>query len=504
MVDKGSGCGAGPARVFRLSGGGSGLFSGRPWTFFRGRQWVVTGPNGSGKSYLAALLAGEAPPPAGLSIEWDESVEGRVALVSFSQQQGRAAGGWRQERWHALEGGDEAGVRQFLSYEGVFEINPFEVRGADAAGRRRFAGRLAAACRAFRLRPLLGRRLCQLSNGETRRVLIARALLRDPALLVLDDPFAGLDAEMRGLLKSALDALAARGLPMVMMLRSPAEIPGCATHLLTLKGLRIASAGPLRRRPAPARTPGADVPGGEGGWGIEPRPPDPSAPAVVEMRGLTLRYGRRVLFRGLDWTVRRGERWLVVGPNGSGKTTLMSLITGDNPRAYAADIRVFGEPRAPGRSLWDVRSRIGQVSPEIQCYFDLRLNAVEAVLSGECGAGGGRPAATRARRERALLLLGELGIRGPASRLPLAGLSAGEQRLALLARALFPEPDLLLLDEPCANLDAASRRRVLRIIERLLRARPGLTAVCIAHRRENVPRGFGRLLDLGAPSEKGA
>jgi molybdate transport system ATP-binding protein len=186
---------------------------------------------------------------------------------------------------------------------------------------------------------------------------------------------------------------------------------------------------------------------------------------IVEFHDVTVRYGRRTVLDRLDWTVRAGERWLVVGPNGSGKTTLLSLITGDNPAAYATDVRVFGHPREPGESLWPIRRRIGQVSPELQCFFDPSVGVLEAVLSGRFNDSGGALRPTRAVRAEARGWLVELGL-GDAERARFGELSAGLQRLVLLARALLPHPDLLLLDEPCLNLDEASRRRVLSTLGR--------------------------------------
>jgi len=217
---------------------------------------------------------------------------------------------------------------------------------------------------------------------------------------------------------------------------------------------------------------------------------------VVELRGVTVRYGRRAVLDALDWSVRKGERWLVSGPNGSGKTTLLSLITGDNPAAYANDVRVFGRAREPGESLWQVRRRIGQVSPEIQCYFDPATVVLDAVLSGRFNAEGALMRPTTAVREAARGWLCELGL-SDAEKACFGELSSGRQRLVLLARAMLPQPDLLLLDEPCLNLDEASRRHVLGVLERLLRARRDETVVCVAHRPDDVPRGFQQVLKLG-------
>ena len=482
--------------LFRFEGGSEGPFAGGRWTVRPGEQWVVMGPNGSGKSLLAALLA-DTLPSCGMTITWHPAYEGQVAMMTFSQQQERASTSWLQSRWHDLEEVEEKRVGDLLTYESVNEINPFEIREGDGAARRAFAAWRKRWIARFRLEPLLAHRLPQLSNGETRRFLLARTVLKQPKMLVLDDPFAGLDTGMWASLRALLDDLAAAGLSLVLMVRSKTEIPSCATHLLSVDGCRFVSRRVLRgKRFLPSE--GDDAPSARRAatWRITPQPVEASRPPVVIFRHLTLRYGNRVLFDGLDWTVREGERWLVVGPNGSGKTTLLSLITGDNPKAYAAEVEVFGRARRPGERLWTIRSRIGEVSPEIQCYFDGSLTVRAALFAGVCGREGRPVRITRARLAAAEARLAELGVPPDRFGERFDRLSAGEQRLVLLARALVMRPDLLLLDEPCLNLDIPSRKRVLRVFERLLADEPDLTVIYIAHRPEHVPRGLGRLLEI--------
>ena len=390
------------------------------WTFRRGECWVAVGD----MSALCASLAG-APPPRGASLEFAPGVEDGVRLVSFSQQGDavRAKGGWLQSRYYGSivsDFGEAEDVREFLSFERARGINPFEVRKGLAAERRAFAREFASVARLLTLAPLLGRPFHTLSNGEARRVLLARALLGAPTLLVLQDPFAGLDPERREQLKGIIDALAARGMPMFICVRHADEVPGCATNVIG--GRRVHARPP--KRPAAGRV-------------------DADAPPVVELKGISISFGRRKLFDGFDWTVRRGERWVLSGPNGSGKTTLFALITGDSPLAYANDVSVFGQRREPGARLADVRRRIGVVSPELQAY-------------------------------------------------------SGEGAEELIASALAAEPDLLLLDEPCLNLDAASARRLRRTVSAWLARRPSCTAICIAHRPDDVPAGFDHVMRLDA------
>ena len=165
--------------------------------------------------------------------------------------------------------------------------------------------------------------------------------------------------------------------------------------------------------------------------------------AVVELKDICISFGKRKLFDHFNWTVRQGERWIIRGPNGSGKTTLMALITGDSPLGYANDVKVFGQQRGSGSILAEVRDRIGIVSTEMQTYLGLSPE--------EC-----------------------------------------------LARACERPIDLLILDEPCLNLPPERAAALCRKISTFLRKNQELTAICIVHRDDHIPKGFTNLLDLSA------
>lgn len=380
---------------------------------------AVTGPDADVRSDWCRRLA--------QSDEWADS----AALLSFAAHAGFAqATGWPQARYYE-EGGET--VADFLSYEEVYGINPYEVGAKPPETKRAFKERLARLVRLTDVRKFWERPLISLSNGETRRVLLTRALAKNPKLLILDDPAAGLDPAQRAKLKDVLQALAKRGLAILMACRHADEWPECVTRAVRLDKKGRASLVPFT--PTPDEAPDASqAPARRAG-----RPS--GGPPVIEIRDLSLDYGGRWLFSHFNWTVRQGEHWVLRGENGSGKTTLFALITGDSPWAYAVDIKIFGLPRGNGVALSDIRSRIGAVSPEMQAYL---------------------------------------------------GHSARE----LVDAALAKDPELLLLDEPFMNLDARTARTVGRQIAAYLRKHPKTTAVLICHRRDEVPPLFDHELDL--------
>ncbi|HBO99479.1 MAG TPA: hypothetical protein DD637_06560, partial [Verrucomicrobia bacterium] len=278
-----------------------------------GEMRAVTGPDADVRSDWCRRLA--------QSDEWADS----AALLSFAAHAGFAqATGWPQARYYE-EGGET--VADFLSYEEVYGINPYEVGAKPPETKRAFKERLARLVRLTDVRKFWERPLISLSNGETRRVLLTRALAKNPKLLILDDPAAGLDPAQRAKLKDVLQALAKRGLAILMACHHADEWPECVTRAVRLDKKGRASLVPFT--PTPDEAPDASqAPARRAG-----RPS--GGPPVIEIRDLSLDYGGRRLFSHFNWTVRQGEHWVLRGENGSGKTTLFALITGDSPWAYA-------------------------------------------------------------------------------------------------------------------------------------------------------------------------
>ncbi len=464
------------------------LFRNTHWKFLPGEQWAVIGPNGSGKTLFAGALAGAVPVVNGDMIAPD----GPVTHVSFEQHRSLAGEAPAAARWFSLEEDEAPLVEQLLSQDSVEGINPFEVVRRPSGAAKAFARQRKKVVKLLGIGSLLGQPLPSLSNGETRKVLLARALLQKPRLLILDDPFTGLDMEFRKFLKALLERLIRNGEVNLLLIATHAdELPAGITHLLCMDRCRIVSQGRYLRRSLRKWLPRLP----EIRRGSFPAMKKPAAPCeLVRLRGATVRYGRRVILNHIDWTVWKGESWALVGPNGSGKSTLLSLIIGDNPQAYANDVRVMGRRRGEGESVWEWKRRIGFVSPELHLHFTENQSCLDSVLSGfdDSDACYRRPGARR--RMIARHWLARLGLERFASA-PFGSLSAGLQRMALLARALVKSPELLVLDEPCQGLDAAHRQRFIRILTGLLNH---TTMIYVTHRRDEIPPGIRRVFRLGA------
>jgi molybdate transport system ATP-binding protein len=455
------------------------------------------------------------------------SPEETIGHVSFEDRKSEIHEMVVQSRWNSLE--DEAGimVRDYLSFERVMDINPFEVSSIRKQEQVPFERRLRRAITWLRLDPFLERSLISLSNGERQRVQLARALCHPLRLLLLDEPYIGLDVTVRQHFHHLLERLMETSLRVLIITTRPEELPQHITHVLRIRDCQVLAAEPrglgsslkFRNTSAHGGAPGsASVPPasrlsvtfskqrqksfssnrslvppsplgrGEGSSSSYLHPP------VVEMRNVTVRYGNRTILKDIDWTIRDGESWALLGPNGSGKSTLLSLILGDNPQAYMNDIVVFGRQRGAGESIWELKKQIGWVSPELQLHFDDNTTCLDAVLSGFQETIGLFEPPTKRQRSTARHWLERFELLDFAKR-PLFELSAGIQRIVFLARALAKNSRLLVLDEPCQALDLAHRNLFIRTIEPLIRSR-SITAIYVTHRREEIPPSIHRIKRL--------
>ncbi len=410
-----------------------------------GERVALVGDNASGKSRLAERFAGRCG----------------AKYISFRDSYGSYGDRtfFMQQRWNlfTLEG-DPPSTGQALMQSEAENNDP------------QAATRLRELIKLFSMEPLLDKPLVTLSSGELRKFQLTRALLGGHKTLVIDNPYIGLDSATRALLTGLLSSLA-ETVTLVLVLSRPSEIPPFITHVIPVRDGEAGDKQPL----------------GEYLDSVLP-------PAVIRLRGVTIRYGERVILNSLNWTVREGEHWALTGSNGSGKSTLLSLICADNPQAYAHDIELFGRPRGSGETIWDIKRNIGFVSPELHRAFRMDVPALDIVSSGFFDTEGLYEHPTDEQREGALRWMEEFGIRYLADRSFLR-MSSGEQRLCLVARAFVKDPPLYILDEPLQGLDEQQRTLVKRLLDRFCEA-PGKTLVMVTHYPEEYPACIDHSLSL--------
>ncbi len=457
------------------------LMPGTNWTVRPGEQWAVLGPNGSGKSTLARTIAGDLPSAAGhVRIGAGHT----VALVSFERQQAL----YSREKEMDL-------ARDF---SGSFDNELTTRHLLDDAAEDGYPAMLQEAIGYFDFTGLVDRPFRHLSTGEMRKALVLQALAGSPTLLLLDEPFDGLDKPSRASLAGHFRRLMQSETHLVLITHRADEIIEGITHLMIIRDGRMVAAGPEREvtRSGEARFAHA-----------APRPEPPLSrippaseftPArsdlLVDFRGVTVEFdGRRVL-DDLHWQLHRGEQWGIFGPNGSGKTTILNLIVGRNLQAYAHDVRLFGKRRGRGDNVWDLRRRTGIVTPILQLEYAKKVTVQEVVLSGFDGSVGLYRRPSAAENEATAQILALLGIAHLGERL-LSHLSYGQQRLVLIARAMVKRPELLLLDEPCQGLDPENRDRVIGAIDDVCRS-ADVSLIYVSHHFDEYPASLTHMLTL--------
>ncbi|MHC0023024.1 molybdate ABC transporter ATP-binding protein ModF [Enterobacter vonholyi] len=457
-------------------------------TIRAGESWAFVGTNGSGKSALARALAGELNLLKG---EYQSDFT-RLTRLSFEQLQKLVSDEWQRNNTDLLSPGEDDTGRT------TAEIIQDEVK--DPARCQRLAEQ-------FGITPLLNRRFKYLSTGETRKTLLCQALMSQPELLILDEPFDGLDVQSRAQLASLLASLNQQGYTLVLVLNRFDEIPEFIQHAGVLADCNLTETGEKTALLKQALI--AQLAHSEQLDGItlpEPDAPsarhalDPHQPRIV-LRDGVVSYDDRPILNRLSWTVNPGEHWQIVGPNGAGKSTLLSLITGDHPQGYSNDLTLFGRRRGSGETIWDIKKHIGYVSSSLHLDYRVSTTVRNVILSGYFDSIGIYQAVSDKQHKLAQQWLDILGMDNRVADAPFHSLSWGQQRLALIVRALVKHPTLLILDEPLQGLDPLNRQLIRRFVDVLISE--GETQLlfvshhaedapaCITHRLEFVPDGEG-------------
>ncbi|MDE5981096.1 MAG: ATP-binding cassette domain-containing protein, partial [Bacteroidaceae bacterium] len=354
----------------------------------------------------------------------------------------------------------------------------------------------------FHLDEMRGRHIISLSSGELRKFQLTRVLLAGPRVLIIDNPFIGLDAQTRDQLKGLLATLARETRIMIILVLSKTDdIPDFITHILPVEGLEAKPVVPREGyRPEPVSLPALPAELRDCILGLPQK--DLSQVSfyprqggdILKFNGISLRYGTRTILKDLSWTVEEGERWALSGENGAGKSALLSLVCADNPQSYACDFELFGHKRGSGESIWEIKRHIGYVSPEMHRAYQKDLPAIGIVGSGLSDSVGLYTRLREEQKDICRLWMRVFGIEHLAERTFLK-LSSGEQRLCLLARAFVKDPELLILDEPLHGLDDRNRARTQEIIDTFCQRR-NKTLVMVTHYKEELPRCITRELHL--------
>jgi molybdate transport system ATP-binding protein len=332
----------------------------------------------------------------------------------------------------------------------------------------------------------------KLSNGQTRRVILAKALLSRPQLLLLDNPFAGLDADTRQSLRDLIQDLLLHGQKIILTCTHVGDIPQGFTHLLYMQNSEVEFQGRLKEGitfASQAQTNISSTPNAM----VATRQPS-GAPFInaLELHEVTVRYGDKLVLDKVNWTVKRNEKWALLGENGSGKSSLLSLLNADNPQAYKNDIRLFDERREYGRSIWQIKKRIGFFSPELHAYFNEDLSVADTIATGYTDTFVPKKDLTLEEETRMRELLAFYSMENFMGR-RYRKLSSGEQRLILFIRSLVKNVDLLILDEPFQGFDHSLVEQSRLLLDHFCKE---ITLIVVTHYPDEIPSCVTRSLTL--------
>lgn len=442
----------------------------RPFAIRRGTTYAIVGENGAGKTTLGNII--EKGWNIGMNVIVGDKKSLRIKSIEFADI-------------HSLTGCADAYYQQRFESTASDGIPTVE----ELIAGKMPSDRWHDLCRRLSIDDILHKRINFLSSGELRKFLIINLFTDTPDILIIDNPYIGLDAASRQLLDELLRSVAAQGTAVLLLLCNTGDIPIFTDYVLPIERLCVGEMLSVAELGMPGIL--AEVGKLFKSRGRADAIPDVTLREPVdyecafELRHCDVRYGSAVILSDVSWRVGAGERWALLGENGSGKSTLLSLVYADNPQGYSNDITIFDRRRGRGESIWDIKRRIGYISPEMHLYFNNGEDTIAVVASGLHDNIGCFRRISDDMRRRARQWLDALGIGHLAAR-PFRTLSSGEQRMALLARTFIKNAPLLILDEPLHGLDMEQKRLVARIIERMLESK-GRSLVYVTHYEQEIP-----------------
>lgn len=461
------------------------------WTFNTGEAWLVIGANGSGKTNFLKALAGELkiiPDSKFADSLYSNFFEQNIEIVSLEKAASLIEEERQNDESEFVEGGVDIGRtgRIFLA-EAICkrklkrgEPLPDEALRLETFPQIKLCG----------IEKILDRGLKYMSTGEIRRTLLARSLLSGKKLLILSDPFAGLDAESRKILLEFFNTVANKQLKdddysdfprIILGMERYHEIPAAINNVLEFSENKISFCGSKNdyekilqnRNQQNEKTRQKDRQEFENSVEkikqetfVLHTVQENQKETLVEMNNVNVGWGDNRVLIDLNWKLNQGEHWLIRGPNGSGKTTFLELITGDNMQVFSNDIKLFGKRRGSGETIWDIKRKLGIVSYRLHVEYRMvgSTTLENVIISGFRDSIGLYEAATDVEKDAAKkwLSLGGFENREKES---FSSISYGEQRAILILRAAVKCPPILILDEPCHGLDENYRQKILDLIE---------------------------------------
>ncbi|MCG1036940.1 ATP-binding cassette domain-containing protein [Polaribacter sargassicola] len=310
-----------------------------------------------------------------------------------------------------------------------------------------------------------------LSSGEQKKALLNYLIAQKPDFLILESPFESLDIDSVSNLKKSLIKLSS-SITIIQIFSRREEILPTATHILEVKDDKIIDNIPLKEYTFK-----------EHKFTFKGSIPKPItfykniSNQLISLQNVTVSYDDRCILNNINWTIHKNEFWQLIGPNGSGKTTILSMIYGNNVKAYGQEVYLFGNKKGSGESVWEIKEKIGYFSPSILELFKRKITVEQMLISGFFDSIGLYQTPTTLQKKVVKEWMFLLGLENNSFQ----DLSTAKQRLVLIARAMIKHPPLLILDEPLTNLDDEGTAIVAVLINKIAQE-SNTTILFVSHR----------------------
>jgi molybdate transport system ATP-binding protein len=443
------------------------VFKDTNWEIHPEENWAVIGANGSGKTTFLEVVEGRLTKIKG-EIDYNfadtdaENVCGQIASVYFNDPSINYGNFYYQQRYNASETDNIVTVRNFLKLSASDSLPEPE---------------------SFDIDHLLDMEIIKLSNGQFKKMLITKALMKKPRLLLLDNPYTGLDDRARDYITHTINRITLLGTNVIIV--TDRYIPDSVTNVVEIENFSIKNASTVKNYiPAYCRR--------QHKLPVLPPAPAKTFETAVKLENVNIVYNDKAVVNQIEWTVYHGEKWALTGANGSGKSMLLSLIFADNPQAYANNIILFDRKRGTGESIWDIKDNIGFVSPEMHLYLNCGKTCREIALSGLSE----NPHVKIKLSDEIMRLTDSLfnyfSITEICSDL-FRHVSTGQQNMILLIRALVKNPPMLVLDEPFQGMDSDSVNAAKQLLDEYCKDR---TLVFVSHQPDELPSCINKYFRL--------
>jgi molybdate transport system ATP-binding protein len=426
-----------------------------------GEALGIIGANSSGKTLLAKAVAGLIPVIGHVE---NTILPSDVVFVSFQSEFTLKHGisTYRQQRWNMPDS------EVFPTVWEQIKVIHNQVE-------------LSALIDKFCFQDRLHRLVISLSNGEQRKLELIKALAQKPRLLVIDNAFNGLDTSSRALLSTMIEQLVKNGQSLVLTGLKTDDFPPSINQFVLVQNKTATS---ITRNQLSNFYPNLR----DDDEIFLPQWENSIYEHLISVRDLQLEMNGKSILKSINWTVKPGEKWVLSGGNGSGKTSLLNMIFADNPKAYNCDISLFGKPKGSGESIWDIKDKIGFVSPEMHQYLPARQKVNDVLCSGFFGSEGLYRKPTTFQRNLAQRWLQTVGLKNFSDE-PFGTLSASVQRIVLILRTLVKTPPLLLLDEPFQGLDQVNIQKMKNLLNTIAR-QTSCAIIFVSHFENEIPDAF--------------